>query len=228
MKNLTTENFVINYQADLADFVQDSLAMFADKKPLITSLFGEKIDKKIKASFFTKRDDFVEYVKSVANGCTPPTWASGCFYNQEIQVLVNINNQNNLTRQKHTLTHEFVHLCFNELIYDKYAISRIRWLDESFANYLDGHAATRSQDQLKAIAHELKKLGKFNVNVLNDRSKVKTETYNGYDMFLIIGKYIFANDLAEKYLNELKTDPTAILNIGESILGTALEYVENL
>lgn len=227
MRNLTTENFVLNYQEDLEEFIQDSLTIFDSKKTLITNLFGDILNQKIKASFFTNRDDFVEYIKSISKGNTPPTWATGCFYNGEIQALININDINNLESKKHTLTHEFVHLCFNEFIYDKYAIDRIRWLDESFAVYVDGRADKISQDKLKSMVHELKKLGEFDVNVLNDKNKIKTETYDGYDMFLIIGKYIFANNLAKKYLNELKTNPTRIVSIGKNILSDAINYVES-
>lgn len=227
MKSLITDNFVINYQTELDEFIQDALAIFNQQVTSILDIFGELPKQKITASFFVERDAFVDYIKKITNGSIPPAWAIGCFYNGEIQTLININNKASLNSKKHILTHEFVHLCINNAIYDRYGIDRIRWLDESFAGYLDGHTDTITPDKLQAVVHSLEELENFDVNVLNDPNKIKTETYNGYDIFVIIGKYIFKNNLAKDYLEKLKNNPAQIINLGKNILGTAIDYVKS-
>jgi hypothetical protein len=68
----------------------------------------------LKASFFVKREGFEEYIKKVSKGHTPPSWATGCFYNGEIQVLVNLDNPE---IKMHTLAHETMHVFFEKTIY---------------------------------------------------------------------------------------------------------------
>lgn len=229
MKELVTKKFILSYQDGLDDFIERSLKIVDERIPLIDKLFGcnEDTAGQLKASFFTKREDFIEYIKSVSGGKTFPAWVTGCFYNGEIQTLININDEDDVKFKTHTLTHEMVHLYIENTIYSKYNIDRIRWFDESYAGYLDGHMENRTNEQLKEICLELKRLGNFDMNSLDDVNDVITKSYNGYNMFRIIGKYIFENDLAKKYLDLLKNNPSAIREIGKDILTKAIEYVEN-
>ncbi len=229
MKELVTKKFILSYQDGLDDFIERSLKIVDERMPLIDSLFdcNEDTTGQLKASFFTKREDFVEYIKSISGEKNFPTWVTGCFYNGEIQTLININDEDDVKFKTHTLTHEMVHLYIENTIYSKYNIDRIRWFDESYAGYLDGHMENRTNEQLKELCLELKMLGNFDMNSLDDVNDVITKSYNGYNMFRIIGKYIFENDLAKKYLDLLKNNPSAIREIGKDILPKAIEYVEN-
>ena len=47
------------------------------------------------------------------------------------------------------------------------------------------------------------------------------------DMFLIVGKYIFENDLSKKYLDLIKNNPAEIREIGSNILEKSIDYVLN-
>lgn len=228
MKKQITESFILSYQEELASFIQDSLAIFGERETIIKNIFGGIPDEKIKASFFTDRKSFVEYIQTISGGHEPPGWAIGCFYNGEIQTLINVNNANNLNSQKHTLTHEYVHLCFNEFIYDKYAIDRIRWFDESYAGFIDGTNENIALSKLKDIAKSLKNNQNLDVNILNDIKQVKTKFYNGYDIFLVIGKYIFGNNKEKELVEILKRNPTQIVEMGKSILSLAIGYIESL
>ncbi len=221
-----TENFVLNYQDELQGFILTSLDIFESKKSIITDLFGSELTEKIKASFFTDRAAFLDYIKSISNGRTPPSWATGCFYNGEIQTLVNLNSEADFASKEHTLTHEMVHLYFEKLIYQKYKLDRVRWLDESFAGFLDGHNDNITQAELSTLFEKLSSLKDFDVNILDDIKKVRTESYNGYDMFTLVGIFIFENHLEKQYLSLLKTSPKDIRKLGKEIMSSAINYLK--
>lgn len=225
MKELITNNFIIEYQDGLESFIKDSLNIFDLNFPLIKETFNCNIKEigKLKAYFFTQRNDFVEYIKFVSDGYTPPSWVTGCFYNGEIQTLVEVDS-----KKIYTLTHEMVHLYIQKLIYDKYNIDRIRWFDESYASYLDGHIKNKTLNELKSICLKLKSLHDFDVNILDNVENIKTNSYNGYDIFLIVGKYIFENKLAKKYIEIIKTDFKKIREIGSTILTKSIKFIEKL
>lgn len=230
MKQTITKNLILNYQDGLDDFVNTSINIVDEKTPLIKEIFecNDICVGQLKASFFTDRNDFVNYISSISGGHTPPSWATGCFYNGEIQTLIDLNKKENLEYQTHTLIHEIVHLYFNKLIYNKYEIYRIRWFDESYACYIDGHIENIKIENLKEICVKLKSLNDFDMNTLDNIKNVRTNNYNGYDMFLTVGKYIFENNLEKKYLKILKNNPKKIRKIGLKILSKAISYVENL
>jgi len=227
MKEIITDRFIINFQDGLEDFVANSLNIVKLKMPIINDLFGEDAEGvgELKASFFTVRKDFVEYIKSISNGRTPPEWATGCFYKGEIQTLLNINSKEEMKYKIHTLTHEMTHLYIQKLVYEKYKIDRIRWFDESYASFIDGHICNKTKEELQIICKKLKMLGQFDLNILDDINKVKTNEYDGYDMFLIVGKYIFENDLSKKYLDLIKIKPEEIRKEGRSVLEKSIQYV---
>lgn len=227
MKNITTKDYIINYEPELEDFVRKTLSHAEKKKIEFYKIFNcKETDINIlKASFFVNREDFVNYIKSISNGDTPPSWATGCFYNGEIQVLVNINNPE---IKMHTLAHETMHLFFDKTIYERYNLDRVNWLDESFAVYLDGNPDDISNNELLRIIDYLDKIAdEFDMAILADYNKVKTKEYNGYDMFNIIGKYIFETKQEQKYLALIKKDRNEVLKIGKHILKEAIDYFKN-
>ena len=225
MKEIVTDKFIINFQEGLEEFVDTSLKIVKKQIPLLENLFQVEVSEvgKLKASFFTERKDFVEYIKTVSNGRTPPEWATGCFYNGEIQTLLDINNKEDVKHQTHTLIHEMAHLYIQKLVYEKYDIDRIRWFDESYATYIDGHIKNITRQQLRNMCERIKDVGEFDLNILNDINKVKTREYNGYDMFLVVGKYIFENNLAKDYIELLKTKPEEIRKVGREILTKSIQ-----
>ena len=227
MEILKTENYVINYDKQLQDFINRTVFHAENKKKEFCSLFecSENVVGVLKASFFTKREEFVGYIKKISGGDTPPSWATGCFYNNEIQVMVDVKNPE---QKFNTLAHETLHLFFNKNIYEKYNIDRVNWLDESFAVYLDGNPDDVSGEELSKIINYLDKMSNgFDMIILADYNKVKTQEYNGYDMFNIIGKYIFENHLEKEFLETLKSDRNKIVEIGTHILQDAINYFKN-
>ena len=226
LKIKETESFVLQYDSSLEQFIEKSLEIANKKLPTIENLFNCNRNEigKIKASFFTKREDFVSYIQSITNGHTPPAWASGCFYNNEIQTLLDIYSSQKMEYKTHTLTHEYTHLVIDKQIYQKYNIQRIRWFDESFANYLDGSQDSYSAETIKILCDRLKNLSEFDLNILNDINKTVTDSYNGYDMFILVGRYIFENNLQTQIIKILSENGDTVVENGKTMLSNALKY----
>lgn len=227
MKQLKTKDFIIDYDENLQDFVEKTVKHAEEKKKEFYKIFNCKENEieVLNASFFINREDFVEHIKAISNGQTPPSWATGCFYNGEIQVLVDLKNPE---IKMNTLAHETLHLFFEKTIYQKYNIDRVNWLDESFAVYLDGHPNEISNEELARMIECLSKISVgFDMKILEDYNKVKTKEYNGYDMFNLIGKYIFETEQEQKYLELIKTNRDEIIETGKHILQDAIDYFKN-
>ena len=229
MKTYCDNYFNITYADTLETFIKESLDLFYQKQPILENVFScnTSILGQIKISYFTERAQFVKYIQSVSNGKTPPAMASGCTYNGEIQILVNIHDQWSMESKKYTLTHEMVHLYINKSIYEKYHIRRIRWFDESYAKYLDGSIENKNIDNWKNMTNQLQHLGNFDMNSIQSNN-LKTDTYNAYHMFFIIGKYIFENHLEKQYIDLIKKDDSKIRAMGPTILTKAIAYVMQL
>ena len=228
MKELITKHYIINYEPELQNFIEKTVSHAENKRLEFNKLFkcDEEDIGSIKASFFINRDKFVEYIESVSGGMRPPAWATGCFYNGEIQVMVDLNNPE---VKMNTLAHETLHLYFDKKIYEKYNIDRVNWLDESFAVYLDGNPDELSKEELIKMVDYISRISEgFDMAILADYNKVKTKEYNGYDMFNLIGKYIFDNNLEQEYLELLKTDRNKIVEIGKTILQVVIDYFKEI
>ena len=119
METMTTQAFVINYEPKLRDFVVSTSNHAKEKKKEFCKLFGcvEQEIERLQASFFVERNEFVKHIQTISNGQTPPKWATGCFYNGEIQVLVDLKNPE---EKMNTLAHELLHLFFEKMIYQKH------------------------------------------------------------------------------------------------------------
>ena len=225
MEILKTENFDIEYAKELQSYAIKALANAESKLQYFCKLFNCKKEDVgvLKASFFNKRNEFVAHIKKISGGSEPPKWAEGCFYNGEIQALVRKEVEN---ERVNTLAHETVHLIFNKTIYNKFNIDRVRWLDESFAVYLDGEV---DKQELQDIVKKLEPISNnFNMNDLEDVNKVHTSLYDGYNMFNVIGYYIFKNNLQAEMLNLLKTDRNKVVEIGTHILQDALDFLKGV
>ena len=83
------------------------------------------------------------------------------------------------------------------------------------------------QNKLEIIenAKNLSKISNgFNMNDLFDCNKIKTKDYDGYDMFELIGKYVFATNQEKEIINILIKDREKILKLGTHILQDAVNY----
>lgn len=181
--------------------------------------------KKIKGAFLITRDDFIQRIKEVAgtNSKLPPSWASGCFYGGEIQILI---KEDKPYDRFNTLAHETFHLLFQKYVYEKNNWDRITWLDESLATNFDGTT------EILVESGKFKEMVSKIINIsslprMSDLSfkkgNVKTLGYNGYDLFKIVGRYLietFNDDELLEYIN----NKDKICEDGNNILEKSLKY----
>ena len=183
----------------------------------------ETYGEKIKCAFFTNRDDFVTRIKKLDKEANPPSWAQGCFYGREIQILINNMKFKDIF---YTLSHETFHLLFKRFVYEKNNWNRFVWLDEALANNFDGTTEEKinSGEFEKIIRYYSNKKNLPKMNVLDfAKGTIKTENYNGYDFFRIVGRYLIETNTKDELLNYINIKER-IKRDGYTILDVALKY----
>lgn len=227
MKNyivLENEYFQIIIPQSLKKYGSEVLNYSTNKIKDYLDFFNESAyDEKIKGAFFINSNDFFARIKTLDPKATPPSWAQGCFYGGETQILL---NENDLDANFFTLAHETFHLLFSKFIYEKNKIDRIVWLDESLAANFDGHTEKNITDgAFKKIIIKLlnnKNLPKM-ADLDFDKENIKTSNYNGYDLFSIVGRYLLETKSKDDLLKYIK-DTNKITKDGDTILTESLEY----
>lgn len=196
--------------------LKENLLFFREKT------FGTKI----KGAFLTTREDYVNRVHMHEPNHNPPEWAGGGYYGDEAMTLLNTENPE---RSFTTLAHESFHLLFDKFIYKKNNMKRIVWLDEAFANNFDG----KMEHRLKSGAFEKMVFDLKNNNKLpkmNDlefkKGNVKTKDYNGYDLFIIVGRYLIET-MDDDELFEFINNEKKVKEVGEYILEESINYFVN-
>ena len=185
----------------------------------------ETYGERMKASFFDKKKDFLARIHELDNNATPSKWAKGCFYGQEIQILL---DEENLKASFLTLTHESCHLLFKKFIYNNYH-DRVIWLDESFAANFSGEVDYEISNGtfIKKIKKYVNKNNLPNLNEISfKKNNTKTKEYNAYDFFYIVGRYL-VETCSKKELLMLYKDEKMILQLGNHILDESLKYFKS-
>lgn len=225
MTKFENQHYIINYPLEVEKFVFKSVKNAEERKDIFEELFDINWDNlpKIRVSYFITREEFLKYIKEL-NGFVPGPNAIGCFCNGEIQALVDVKTMYKY-RDLYMLAHETIHL-FIQNIYKENNIVRLRWFDEAYAYYLECQRDNRYNRYYFDKALILKDVAaKIDVNILDDSTKITTDQYRGYDIFQVIGKYIFDNKLQKEYLNLLKTNSKQLRTIGKTILKESIDYI---
>ena len=114
---------------------------------------------------------------------------------------------------------------FSKFIYNNYK-NRVVWLDESFAANFSGEV-DKELENGKFIEKVKKYLNYSSLPNMNEISfknnNIKTNEYNAYDFFHIIGRYLSEIYSREELLNFYK-DEERVLKLGENILSESLLY----
>lgn len=186
--------------------------------------FREKsFGKKIKGAFLTTREDYVNRVHLYEPEHTPPKWAGGGYYGDEAMTLLNTENPE---RSFTTLAHESFHLLFDKFVYKKNNMDRIVWLDESFANNFDGKMEYRMKsgafEKMVFNLKDNKKLPKMN-ELDFGKGNVKTKDYNGYELFIIVGRYLIET-MSDDDLYDFINNENKVKEAGETILEDSINY----
>lgn len=226
-KYLTLKNdyFELLVPEELHEYGKEILLFSTDKiKGFLTFFKEEKCDL-IRGAFLLNRDDFISRIKEVAGEDTnlPPEWATGCFYGGETQILVDVNEP---YIRFNTLIHESFHLLFSKYVYEKYDIERIVWLDEALAGNFDGTTEKLiSNGKFQSMIESLIKNNKLPKMSDLDFSKnnVITGSYNGYDLFKIVGRFLIETKSSDELFNYI-IDEEKVLSDGETILNDSLLY----
>ena len=223
---VTIENdfFEILIPDSIKEYGNEVIKYSSDKLEDFLHFFKvESYGAKIKCSFFTSREDFFKRIKNLAPEANPPSWAQGCFYGGETQILL---NPQNIYDKFCTLAHESFHLLFKKFIYEKNNMNRIVWLDEALAVSFDGTTEKLIEnDKFLKIILNLKnnqKLPKMN-DLEFSKGNIKTEDYSGYDLFKVVGRYLIETknkDELLKYVN----NKSKIENDGYIILEDSIKY----
>lgn len=216
MKQVVTDKFVIAYQDELENFINKSLSIVEQKMPLLQHLFRiEDETEKIKAIFWlaTEQDD--EAIKHSNFSCI----------NGDVFCIVDLNDVKKSNLQVHCLMHVLVQHYMTNLVYKKYNTSKISWLENSLASFLDGHIDKISQPQLIQICNNLKPIENLNLNNLETIENTETAKQFGDDIYLIVGKYIFENHMAKELLKTMRKEPAKVVEMGETILSKAIDFV---
>ena len=169
------------------------------------------------------RTDFFNRIKKLDPYANHPSWAQGCFYGGETQILL---NPEYIYDRFYTLAHESFHLLFQKFIYEKNNMNRIVWLNESLAANFDGTTEKLIENgKFLEIILTLKhnqKLPKMN-DLEFSKGNIKTENYNGYDLFKVVGRYLIETKSQNELLKYIK-DQRKILNDGNTILEASIRY----
>jgi len=226
MKEIKTSNYIISYEPILEEFIQKTIAHTENKRQIFYNLFdcSQEDIGVIKAKFFTSREVFVNYIKSIKPELQLQEWTTGCCCNGEIQILVDLNNTD---KKMTTLAHETLHIFFNKLIYS-HNVKRLNWLDEAYAVNLDGQMDGISNEKIRDMAQSISQISEgFDMADLADYNKIKNKNFNGYQLFKIIGKYIFETNQSKQFINLLKKDRSQVVEKGKTILHEAVQYFLN-
>lgn len=214
--------FPIEYEDDIKEILEYSTERLKENLKFFKE---ESYGEIIKASFFDKKEDFFGRIKELDKDANPPEWAEGCFYGGESQVLL---KEKDAMMRFFTLAHESCHLLFTKFIYANYR-ERVVWLDEAFAANFSGEMEEeiKSGEFVRIVKKYLDKTSLPKIAEIDfRRNNVKTEEYNAYDFFHIIGRY-----LREVYSNEellkLFKDEERVINLGEHILEDSLVYFKD-
>lgn len=225
MEKIENANYLVRFPKGIEQIVKNGVDYATKKKREYCKVFGCKMRDipQLKVSIFTEREEFVNYITQFT---TSPLedWVSGCYYNGEIQIYADGKNYVELNRRMGTIAHETVHLMFAKLIYEKHNIKRVTWLDESFANFLDGVSLAWTDDSWQKLVKRLLPHKHFDMNKTDDINKIVTSEYDAYDMFHLIGKYIFENNLQKEILETLIKDRKQIVKLGKTILSSAIDW----
>ncbi len=222
------EHFHITYPSTMQNYVLTSVTLAKQKRQLYCKIFNTSAPElaRLKVIFFTTRQSFVNYIKKIADGHEPPPWAKGCFYHNEIQILLDLKDERQLLKRKTALSHELLHLFFKQYIYQKYDYPRVRWLDESFACALEKEEFSYALYDFPQIARQLTKMKNFDLNQLDDITKINPPdgSYQGYMLFNLVGEYIKRNNLYQELLQKIVKDYSSIRALGTTILSDSVNY----
>lgn len=222
-KIIKNDYYEIYFPLEYEEYIKEVLDYSTNKLKDNLKFFKESnYGEIIKASFFDEKEDFFNRIYEIDKNANPPKWAMGCFYGGENQILL---EKDSIRRRFYTLAHETCHLLFSKYIYKNYS-DRVVWLDEAFAANFSGEVEEELSNGIFREKVEKyinrRDLPKMN-NISFKNNNVKTDEYNAYDFFHIVGRYLVETYNREELL-ELFNNEEEVLKLGEHILEDSINY----
>ncbi len=227
LKKLKTKDFNFEYSQDLEDYVKEVEQISLQRKEVLCKFFKCNFNDipAIDTAILSNQKDFVDYIHKITNNkSTPPEWATGCFCNDGIQMLVLKDNPKQYNASKFIISHEMTHLFINKFVYNKYNIPRLKWWDECYAYWLERPLTKERAEQAITLSKENEHRANFDMNIIKNDSKNENEV-NAFPLYKIVGYYIFQNNLAKKYVEIIKKDRNKMVEIGKTIVADAIDYI---
>lgn len=102
------------------------------------------------------------------------------------------------------------------------------WLDESLAGNFDGTVENLiKQNKFLDIVKKLISMDDLPLmsQLSFDKGNIKTDKYNGYDLFKVVGRYLIETKTQEELLIYIQQEKK-VLNDGNTILENSLKYFQ--
>lgn len=233
-KQYEDNNFII-YAPDTLKFIIDKMIGILNKSfEFYKKLFDINKFRKVQINFFDEIDDFKDYLYSLGTKKDSlPEYTTGTYDKGMINAYINpkiLFGTKLYYKNLHLASHELFHIMYKELILQKYNINRIIWFDEGMAQLFSLENdfifdPEKFKIWINNIINETKDFP--NLNELNHGTSFVNEKYNGYDLSLLVVKYLYDTLSFEKF-KKLMRDPDKIKKYGNKLNEIIDFYKEKL
>ena len=229
VRQFENDNFVL-YSPDSLNYITSDLEnILTNSLEVYKMIFDVTNFRKVQINYFDDIDEFRKYIYDIrGEEESLPEYAKGTYDNGMINAYIepDINENTPLyTRRKYNASHELFHVMYQELVLDKNNQNRIVWFDEGMAQFFSGEYYNEMTAGFNEWFNEVRNNTKTipNLNELDHGKGFKTEDYNGYDLSLLVVKYLI-DELGMDEFKELIKDNKRILNYGNTIIENAFDY----
>ena len=212
-------NYITN---NLGDILNDSLSRYKE-------LFDIEDFRKVQINFFDDIDKFRSFIVNLRQEDNLPKYAKGTFDRGMINAYIEPNvivGTPMYMRRKYLASHELFHIMYKELVWE--SKDRITWFDEGMAQFFSLEYEKEMTVNFDNWFNKLldKTVIIPNLNELSHASNFMTSYYSGYQLSLLAVKYLF-DILSEEEFKKLIWDNDKILEYGNTVLNSAINYYKN-
>ena len=228
-KQFENDNFVL-YQPDSLNMITEGMEEILNSSlELYKKIFDVNDFRKITINYFDDIKLFREFIYNIRGEKESlPSYAIGTFDKGMINACINVD-KNNIVKNKNKVlfmaSHELFHIMYKELILKKENMKRITWFDEGMAKFFSGESNYILNDEnfIKWVK-ELRENTNIipNLNNINHGESFRNDNYNGYDLSLLVVKYMY-DTLGIKKFKKSMHDTETIYKYG-NMLNDIFDY----
>lgn len=224
----TNKQFIINSNNSLHFLLDKIIDYLSFKLPQILKFFGLKEFRQVTINLFDDREDYLEFSRKFFE---PTSYSIGNFTNGMINYYCDLDKLKIERQIKYlctNITHELIHIIYEELIQEKTQDARIKWLDEGLANYLSGENDNSDINQFKwwfldRIVRRDKIIPLIEMLKFNDTFVGEQNEFNGDDLSYLLVRYLIETRTDEKFQTLIRSKKM-LLEIEPNILDEAIGY----